>query len=168
MEYGLSLGSNVGDRLANLVAARRRIAGLPGTRIAGASAVYETEPVDVAAQFRNMAFLNTTLVVESDLKPEQLGAELREIEDALGRVRSADRNAPRSVDVDIIYADALEMETETLTLPHPRWASRRFVVQPLADIRPDLTLTAGTPTVREVLLSLPDKPEVVLFSAEWQ
>lgn len=167
MEYGLSLGSNLGDRLANLIEARRRIAALPGTAVVAASAVYETEPVGVSPRHQDARFLNAALAVESALPPERMNAALHAIENDMGRVRSADRNAPRPVDVDIVCADGLRVATDALTLPHPRWASRRFVVRPLADIRPDLAIEPGGPTVRQTLLSLPDKPDVVLFAAEW-
>jgi 2-amino-4-hydroxy-6-hydroxymethyldihydropteridine diphosphokinase len=167
MEYGLSLGANLGDRLANLSEAKRRIAGLPRTAVVAASPVYETEPVDVAPRFRDVSFLNAAIAIASDLGLDPLHAALHAIEQSMGRVRSADRNAPRPVDIDIIYADGVVLDTEALALPHPRWASRRFVVQPLADIRPDLVISAGGPTVRAVLLSLSEKPDVVLFSREW-
>lgn len=167
MEYGLSLGSNLGDRLANLSEARRRIARLDTTGIVAVSRVYETEPVEVAPEFADVAFLNAAMAIESRLDPEEVSAALHAVESEMGRARVADRNAPRPVDVDIIYADGLHIATGTLVVPHPRWAERRFVVQPLADIRPDLVIVSGGPTVKETLLSLPRKPEVIPFAREW-
>jgi len=167
MEYGLSLGSNLGDRLAHLSEARRRVAALPDTCMVAVSAVYETEPVDVSPQFRDVSFLNAAMAVESDLDPEQINVALHVIEGERGRVRGMDRNAPRPVDIDIIYADRIHIDTASLSVPHPRWAERRFVVQPLADIRPELVITPGGASIQETLLYLPEKPKVVLFASEW-
>ena len=167
MEYGLSLGSNLNDRLGNLVAARRMIAATPGITLLARSAVYETEPVDVADHLIHMTFLNAAVVIESLLPPEKVHARLHTIEDELGRLRGSDRNAPRTVDIDIIYADGIQICTPHLILPHPRWSERRFVVQPLADIRPDLVIASGGMTVQETLLSLPTNPGVIRFAEQW-
>jgi len=167
MEFGLSLGSNLGDRLANLRRASDEIASLPGLEIVAQSAVYETEPVDVSAALRDLDFLNAALAVVSDMDPSGLAKELHSIEDRMGRVRTSDRNAPREIDIDIIYAGDLVLHGDELTVPHPRWNERRFVVQPLCDIRPDLELPESGHTVREILLSLPEKPNVVVYTRDW-
>jgi len=167
MEVGLSLGANLGDRLACLREARDRVAGLPGTRVLASSSVYETEPVDVSASHRDKTYLNAVIVVDTDLDPGDLAVRLRRMESAMGRVRTEDRNAPRPIDLDILYTGAMRIDGPDLTVPHSRWNERRFVVQPLADVRPALCLPGEPRTVREVLLALPDTPDVVLFEATW-
>jgi len=166
-EIALSLGSNLGRRLANLKRARRMIAALPGVRIAACSAAYETEPVDVPAEFRRRRFLNAVLVVTTALPPVRLAAALRRIERALGRDRAGRRRAPRPIDIDVICAGRRRIRTRRLTVPHPCWAARRFVVRPLAEVRPGLRLPGEGRAVRAVLLALPLRPKVVLYRRRW-
>jgi 2-amino-4-hydroxy-6-hydroxymethyldihydropteridine diphosphokinase len=168
MEFGLSLGSNLGDRTGQLTRARAGIEHFPRTRVVAASPVYETEPVGVKAEYGHLKFLNAVLVIESGLDPDTLRREVAALEARLGRVRGPDRFAPRAIDIDILYAGDVLMETEGLTLPHPRWATRRFVVQPLADVRPDLVLPGARRTVRDILAALPSGEAVTLFSREWE
>jgi len=167
VEYGLSLGSNLGNRLASLQTARDRVAQLSGVSSVEASAIYETAPVGVRPEYEDMAFLNAVLVVTATLSPDAMSTAIHAIEDDLGRVRTEDRFAPRPIDIDILYAGDTMMEDEDLTLPHPRWAERRFVVQPLADVRPNLVFPGDQKSVREVLASLPAGPEVSRFTADW-
>ena len=167
MEIGLSLGSNMGDRLAHLRAAVRGIEQVPGVRLLAVSSAYETEPVDVSAEHLDEPFLNAVVVIESSRPLEKLARAAHAIEDDMGRVRTSDRNAPRPIDVDLLYAGDLQVRTNALTLPHPRWNERRFVVHPLADVRPDLVLPGETRPVSEVLSALPETPNVVLYSRNW-
>ena len=167
MEIGLSLGTNLGNRLAHLQRAREEMAHVAATIVKVHASVWETEPVDVAPEHREESFLNTVLIVESNLVPEALASELSAIESRMGRVRTPDVNAPRTIDLDIIYADGLRIDTERLTIPHARWHERRFVVQPLAEVRPDLVLPGATGSVREILEALPESPGAVLFEREW-
>jgi 2-amino-4-hydroxy-6-hydroxymethyldihydropteridine diphosphokinase len=167
MEIGLSLGSNLGHRLRNLQSARKRIGALPATRLIAQSPVYETEPVDVPHRYRDKPFLNAVLMIGSELPLDALASALHAIEASIGRIRTADRNAPRPIDVDILYAGRLRRRDRRLSLPHPRWQDRAFVVRPLADVRPDLRLPGSRRTVREVLLSLPGEPAVVLYRRQW-
>lgn len=167
IEIGLSLGSNLGDRLENLRAARAALGALPGVEVVAASPVYETEPVDVGPRYRDLPFLNAVLIVRSGLAPRGLAAEVHAVEAAQGRQRGDDRNAPRPIDIDLVYAGELRIQTPELVLPHPRWASRRFVVEPLAAVRPALRLPGEDRTVLEVLSSLPKTPNVVVFAATW-
>jgi 2-amino-4-hydroxy-6-hydroxymethyldihydropteridine diphosphokinase len=160
MEIGLSLGSNLGDRLANLAEATRRILALPGVRRLAASPVYETDPVGVQPQYRHLAYLNAVLIVASDTPVETLAESLRGIEHDLGRRRGADRNAPRPIDIDILYAGQEQRATAALEIPHPRWAQRRFVVQPLADVRPGLVLPGSDRTIAQILAGLTDPGRV--------
>jgi 2-amino-4-hydroxy-6-hydroxymethyldihydropteridine diphosphokinase len=167
IEIGLSLGSNVGNRLANLQDARTEIRRIPGVEILTASPVYETEPVEVRPEFHHLSFLNAVLIVRTNLDPHRLSEQLHAIEAGMGRTRSGDRNAPRPIDIDLIYADDTELRFPALTLPHPRWSSRRFVVEPLAAVRPGLRLPRETRTAAEVLSSLPRTPNVVVFAVTW-
>jgi 2-amino-4-hydroxy-6-hydroxymethyldihydropteridine diphosphokinase len=154
MEAGLSLGSNQGDRAAHLRAAVRRLAALPGVRVLGKSRFYETEPVEVPAAFRGLLFLNAVLVIEWPGTLHALWAATKAVEDEAGRVRTV-RNGPRTLDVDILYADGVAINEPALTVPHPRWSERRFVVEPLAELRPDLVPPGSAVSVRQALEQLP-------------
>lgn len=167
MEIALSLGSNLGDRLQNLQQARDAVAALEGVALVAQSNVYETDPVDVRPEYEDLPYLNAVLVVASDTPPAELQAALHAIEAEFGRVRGDDPNAPRPLDIDMIYAGHTQRCEDGLRLPHPRWSERRFVVQPLADVRPDLTLPGRTRTVARVLADLPEKPGVALFADTW-
>ncbi len=167
IEYGFSLGSNLGDRLANLSAARQALLAAPGARLLAASPVYETEPVGVKPEFAHLAFLNAVLVVASPEPPEAWLQRLHDIEYGMGRERGSDRNAPRHIDVDILYAGDACIGSAGLSIPHPRWALRRFVVQPLADVRPQLRLPGLDRRVAEVLAALPPGEAVTPFATDW-
>ena len=164
MEVGLSIGANLGDRIANLDAIHFEIAALSDLSIIAESFIYETDPVGVPAEFAAIAFLNTVIIVESNSNPSELVVRFQAIEEQLGRTPATERNTPRPVDIDIIYAGALQLDTHELTIPHPRWHDRRFVVQPLADVRPALVLPGETRTVHEILLSLPETPKVLRYA----
>lgn len=167
MEYGLSLGCNLGDRLRNLQLAREDVAVIDGVHFRCGSPVYETEPVGVPPPFDDAPFFNVVVIVESELSPDSLAERLHDIEAGMGRTRSSIRNAPRPIDIDVIFAGQVRTDKPDLIIPHPRWSERRFVVQPLADIRPELTIPGQTETVAEILLSLPETPKVVLFTRDW-
>ena len=167
MEVGLSLGSNLGDRLAHLRGARDRIAAIPGVRVVAQAPVYETEPVGVKPEYKHITFLNTVLVVESGIDPAELQDRLSALEGELGRVRTDDKYAPRTLDIDVVYIDDLRFHSPGLTLPHPRWSQRRFVLQPLADVRPDLVLPGADRPVRDLLVALPPGESVALFRRDW-
>jgi len=164
MEIGLSLGSNLGNRLGNLHDAIRWLAALPDTRVVAEAPVYETEPVGVRPEFAHLAYLNTVVIIESELPLSTLSTAVHTIEAQMGRVRGEDRNAPRPVDIDVLYAGTITHADGILDLPHPRWAQRRFMVQPLADVRPDLCLPGESRTVAEILAALPATETVRVFS----
>lgn len=132
MEVYLGLGSNLGDRKANLEKALQ----LLGERlhIERVSSLYETEPVGHAEQ---PMFLNAVCCAETELGPLQLLSLIKGVEAALGRVPSF-TNGPRSIDVDILFYGDLNMETTDLTIPHPRIEERAFVLLPLLEIAPQL------------------------------
>jgi 2-amino-4-hydroxy-6-hydroxymethyldihydropteridine diphosphokinase len=131
MEIGFSLGSNMHDRKQLLVQAKHLIGSAPRTQFVEQSPIYETTPVDVKPEYRDMAYLNSVVILESDLPLESWLTYIGKIETNLGRERSADRNAPRPIDIDIIYAGDQIVDGGGLVVPHPRWAERRFVVQPM-------------------------------------
>jgi len=129
----IGLGANLGDRQATLRAALAAMAGLPGTRLQRTSSLYRSAPVDAGGP----DYLNAVVQVETTLAPHALLAQLQAIEQAAGRERPY-RNAPRTLDLDILLYDALTLASPTLTIPHPRMATRAFVLVPLAEIAPHL------------------------------
>lgn len=142
----LSLGSNVGDREGNLRAAIALL-GAAGVCVLRVSPVYETEPLEVRDQ---PWFLNLVVEAETELFPKQLLARIQKIELELGRKRVRVKG-PRTIDIDILlYGESL-IETSELTVPHPRLAERRFVLEPLAELAPELRHPASRRTVRELL-----------------
>lgn len=167
MEAVLSLGSNLGNRLQWLVAARAALTELPGVGLAAAAPVYASEPVDVGPAHAGLWFYNTVLVLETGLPPFELSRGVHAIEDALGRRRQADRNAPRTIDIDLICYGEVTLDTPELRLPHPKALQRRFVCQPLGDVRPLLRLPGCRETVREILASLPPRPAVIRAPEQW-
>jgi 2-amino-4-hydroxy-6-hydroxymethyldihydropteridine diphosphokinase len=152
MECGIALGSNSGDRFANLCAAITALRSRdPHIEI---SPVYETEPVDCPDG--SGRFLNAAAVLQWHDSPDALLEFLRSIESSLGRPQERSRNAPRRIDLDILYAGETVCDRGDLTLPHPRLHLRRFVLTPLADLRPELVLPGFQVTVCQLLESLPD------------
>ncbi len=160
-EIGLSIGGNMGDRMAHLRMATLEISKIPGVTLLAASPIYETEPVGVKEEYRDMPYLNAVLIVQSTLPLNDFSAAIHTIEGKLGRVRMDDRFAPRTIDVDILYAGDTIRAEDDLTLPHPRWAERRFVLQPLSDVRPDLIIPGSDRTVSAHVAALPTGSEAV-------
>ena len=168
VEIGLSLGSNLGDKVANLRTAAVRLLAFPDTMLVGKSALYETEPVDVRAEFCHLKFLNSILVVSSTASAEEWLIRIGQVETELGRQRDADdRNIPRPLDVDIIFYGDRLIGSGGLVVPHPRWAGRRFVVQPLADLQPDRVLPGMDRSVAEILEDLPGAEGLTRLETHW-
>ena len=166
MRIGIALGSNLGDRLANLRAARKAIADLTGAKGSVLeSPVYETEPVGCEPGAGK--FLNAVLEIEYNGDPTDLLQKLIRIEESLGRDRNHACNVSRKIDIDLLYAGELNVENEQLQLPHPRLHLREFVLQPLADIRPELILPNQTKTVRELLAQTGDSTKVTCLAEKW-
>ncbi len=135
----LGLGSNQGDRSAILRGALTRLEASRRVRVRKQSSLYESAPVGVTEQ---PWFLNLVAEVDTDLLPLQLLDLVLTVERGLGRVRTQ-RGGPRTIDIDILlYAD-LAMTTPTLVIPHPEMTRRRFVLEPLVEIGPDVTLPGG-------------------------
>ena len=166
MRTAVALGSNLGDRLENLRAARRAILGLSNVKPPIlSSAIYETDPVDCEPGANK--FLNAVIEFDYDRDPPSLLEELIRIEKALGRKRDHPKNVSRTIDIDILYYDQRIIEDEGLQLPHPRMHLRKFVLQPLADIRPGLIMPGQTQTVDELAAKVKNSGEVVPFMDEW-
>jgi len=127
----LCLGSNIEPRLEYLDRAQSAICALPSTHFSAASETDETEPVDVPPEFAAQRFLNRILVVETALTPEDFSKRMHQIEHDLGRVRGDVRNAPRTIDIDMIDYAGVISNDPSLTLPHPRARERAFVTEPL-------------------------------------
>ena len=136
----LGLGSNVGDRRAQL---ERAVAALSarGVEVLASSSVYETEPVGLVLDQRD--FYNACLRVATERGPEELLDACKEVERALGRQPGGPRHGPRPIDVDVLLLGSLEHSSKRLTLPHPEVLSRRFVLVPLLELDPGLTLPGG-------------------------
>jgi 2-amino-4-hydroxy-6-hydroxymethyldihydropteridine diphosphokinase len=174
----LSVGSNVGDRLAALRAAVRRLAEVAEVRLVAASRLYETEPWEDEPG-RTMGerawHLNCVIAVETSLPPHVLLERVRAVEDALGRVRppgtpEARRFAPRTVDIDILfYGERIISVSDELHVPHLLLHERAFVLRPLADVAPELRHPTLYATVRELLAELQDDHavEAADYPPEW-
>lgn len=167
IEAGISLGSNLGDRLAHLRAARDAIAAIPEVTLVASAPLYETEPIGVPEEFAHLSFYNTILIIGTSLDAHKLFAELQKIERALGRKRSLRPNTPRVIDLDLIYYNGQTIRSGGLVVPHPRWTKRRFVLQPLADVRGYLVLPGHDRRVRDILAAFPPGQEVKKILAEW-
>ena len=165
MRAGIALGSNLGERLANLRNARREIISMKGALPPlRCSAIYETEPID--CEKGAAKFFNAVIEFGYAGQPIELRRELAAIERVLGRPAAHERNMSRPIDLDLLYFGDVIIETAELRLPHPRIVDREFVLRPLADIRPDLVLPGQTEAVDVLLLRLP-MTGVVRLDLEW-
>jgi len=165
---GIALGSNLGGRAANLRAA---LDGLAEISSLGApllvAPLFETAPV--GCPDGSPAFLNTVVEIEWSGTPLELLEITQALELRLGRAPNPVRNAPRVIDIDILYCGDAVVNAPHLVLPHPRIAERRFVLMPLAEIRPDLRLHPATSSVIEILCRLGngEPPPVRVEAACW-
>ena len=146
----LSLGSNVGDRSAQLRDALARLSVIG--YVVAVSSVYETEPVEFTQQ---AWFLNCAVVLETDTTPQELMTAILSIEEEMGR-RRVQKKGPRSIDIDILLFGDTIMDSKELTIPHPAMHQRRFVLEPLAEIAPEVLHPALKKTIRELRDALPE------------
>jgi 2-amino-4-hydroxy-6-hydroxymethyldihydropteridine diphosphokinase len=166
MRTAVALGSNLGDRLENLRAARRQIIELDEVQPPIlSSGIYETEPVD--CERGASKFLNSVVEFDYEGDPVQLLEQLVRIEQSLGRKRDHQKNVSRTIDIDLLYCGDRQIDNERLQLPHPRMHLRKFVLQPLTDIRPDLILPGQTRTIADLLAELEDCGGVVSLASDW-
>jgi 2-amino-4-hydroxy-6-hydroxymethyldihydropteridine diphosphokinase len=149
----LGLGSNVGDRRANLQAA---VDELPahGVRVLASSSTYDTEPVGEVLDQPD--FLNAVIRIQTDLGPEALLDACKAVERSLGREAGGVRHGPRPIDVDVLLLGDTSFSSDRLTLPHAQVTARRFVLEPLLELDPDVTLPSGERAADAV----PDDAEV--------
>ena len=145
----LSLGSNLGDRAVNLQQAVDRLCALG--KVTALSSFYETEPVEVTAQ---PWFVNCAVALETEKMPRQLIAAILDLEQQMGR-RRLEKKGPRAVDIDILLFGKSVIEMPGLTVPHPAMHERRFVLEPLVEIAPDLRHPVFKRSMRELLEALP-------------
>ncbi len=152
----LGLGSNVGDRRDHL---QQAVAALPTQRVTvlASSSVYETEPVGEVLDQRD--FYNACVRIETEHDPEQLLDACKRVERELGREPGGIRHGPRPIDVDVLLLGSLEHRSDRLTLPHPEVLGRRFVLVPLLELDPELTLPGGA-RAADALDELPEGPAV--------
>ncbi len=146
----LGLGSNVGDRRANLQAAVKRLPA-HGVRVLASSSVYETEPVGEVLDQRD--FLNACIEITTELDPEGLLDACKAVEAELGREPGGRRHGPRPIDVDVLLLGSVQYASDRLSLPHREVATRRFVIVPLLELAPGLEVP-GTGRLDEALSSL--------------
>lgn len=151
IHFGVALGSNLGDRLSRLRTAADWLEEISEAPLL-CSHIYETAAID--CEPGTPSFLNAVCELTSLEEPMALLRMMREFERAQGRPAEYPRNAPRSLDLDLLYADDLVFQTPELTLPHPRMTLRRFVLLPLSEIRPDLVLPGFELSVTNLLSKL--------------
>lgn len=151
MRAGIALGSNLGDRPARLRGALAAIRAFAGPPVL-VSRVYETAPVDCPPG--SPSFLNAAVEIEYNDGPRELFRRLQEIERLNERPELHERNSPRTVDLDLLYLDDMELALPNLTLPHPRLQERLFVLAPLADIAPARILPGFDQSIASLLTTL--------------
>jgi 2-amino-4-hydroxy-6-hydroxymethyldihydropteridine diphosphokinase len=155
----IGLGSNLGDRKANIREAEERLAKLPETRISKASSLYESEPLGDAKTW----FVNSVLEIETDFEPDDLLKRTKAIETAMGRKRvKGKRWGSRIIDLDLLLFDNQTVSKRTLKIPHPEMHKRRFVLLPLSELAPHITHPHLGASISELLGGLKDPKKVML------
>jgi 2-amino-4-hydroxy-6-hydroxymethyldihydropteridine diphosphokinase len=146
----VALGSNLGDSRQQLLDAMDMLAGLPGTRLLARSRLYRTPPW---GNLEQPPFVNAAVLLDTALSPHDLLNAMQAAEHAAGRIREGVRWGPRTLDLDLLHMDGVQLDDERLTLPHPRIAGRVFVLLPLHDLAPELLLP-GQGRVDQLLAAL--------------
>lgn len=157
----LGLGSNLGDRKANLRLAVRRLREL--MQITRVSSLYETGPVGFADQ---PDFLNAVAEAETILSPSGLLTVIKQVEESLGREPTF-RYGPRAIDVDVLLYDDIVFQGQEVKVPHPRLHERRFVLEPLVELAPDVVHPVLLRPVSAILADLPEGERVTVVEADW-
>lgn len=153
----IGLGANLGDPRAQIAEALRRLGSAPETRLVRAATLYRSDPVGPPDQ---PEYFNTVAQIETRLEPAALLASVQAIERSLGRTRSI-RWGPRLIDLDILLYGDRRIEEAGLVIPHPEITRRRFVLQPLFDLAPDLLVPGSAGSVRDLLGALEDSEKSV-------
>ena len=166
-EVGLSFGSNQGGRISNLTRSKEQLDVIDGIDVVDQSSLYETEPVGVKPEYQHLKFMNAVLVLSITIPVRELHRHCLEVEREIGRVRGDDRYAPRPLDIDILYAGSEVSDEPGLTLPHPQCRKRRFVLEPLAEVRPELVLPTTDVTVIELVGKLSGDEVVEKLPTPW-
>ena len=167
MEIGISLGSNKEDRVKYLQLARNMICSEMKAQLKIQSSIYETSPVDVKKEYQNRFYLNSFIIISTDIEIENIWIFSDKIEKKLGRVRTNEINIPREIDIDIIYIDQKIINTKFLIVPHPRWNKRMFVLRSFQEVRPNLILPLQNQSVKKIYENLNSTEDVKLFKKEW-
>jgi len=157
----IGIGSNLGDRKAQIQDAVTRIDALRDTRVVKHSSIYESEPHgDIEGWF-----LNCAIEIETDILPEKLMQKLREIERAMGRKRLRTKQpTARKIDLDILFYESQCIETSSLRIPHPELHLRRFVLAPLSELAPQFVHPVLGNTVSQLLAGCKDNKRLRLFA----
>lgn len=161
--YHLILGSNLGNRMQQLTAAKNLLSNKAGT-LAGESKIYETQPWGFDDQ---PWFLNQVVALQSELEPPQLLPVLKTIEKELGR-QPGEKWHARHIDMDILLCGSMTLQSPTLTIPHPHLQERNFVLIPLMDLVPEFIHPVLGKTIEELYLESRDRGEVYIFNADEQ
>jgi len=149
----IGLGANLGNRADNLTRAWELLGNMPGVRTLRLSRFYETEAVTLSPDLGQPAYLNAVGLLETELEPLELLKAMTEIEQNLGRVRT-ERWGPRTIELDLLLFGEVEMRTEILTIPHSLMAKRRFVLEPAAEIAPEMRHPTSGKTISQLLTEL--------------
>jgi len=157
----VGIGSNLGKKRENYQEALERIAKIPETKIVKESSIYESEPLGDSKEW----YVNGTIEIETDLKPDQLLKKFKNIERAMGRKKVRKRWGARIIDLDILLYDNLKIEKGSLKIPHPEMHNRKFVLIPLSEIAPQEVHPILGMTISELLVSVKDDKKVSLMRA---
>lgn len=167
IRVGIALGSNLGDRVANIIRARDLLYQLAAENSASIQApLYGSEPMNCPEGSPD--FLNTVIEIAYTGQPDDLLKQTQKIEASLGRESVYPKNAPRVIDIDILYFGEITYHDAHLSIPHPELTRRRFVMEPLAKIRPELILPGDVNTISEHLHQLDSgEPPLTLVASQW-
>ena len=158
----IGIGSNLGDRKANVFEAIGRIQDLPNTRVLKQSSLYESEPLGDAKTW----FVNAAIEIDTEVSPDELLKRLKAIETAMGRKRvRGKRWGSRIIDLDILFYNNEIVDKRTLKIPHPELHKRRFVLAPLSELAPQMIHPQLTATISELLAGVQDPKKIHLFRA---